>query len=93
MSEIQTLRSQSIVNRGIYQFKQVQERKKSDALQETNVKILGYDSTTGHFQIIDATGKISNARTITNSGALEIGSQLEMVSPLGGIPIIDGMPR
>lgn len=92
-NELKILASLSLINRSVYQSKQVQQRKSREFSQESTVKILGYDPSTGQFKVKDATGKISNAKTITNSGALEIGSQIEMVSPLGGTPIIDGMPR
>ncbi|MBD2489003.1 hypothetical protein [Aulosira sp. FACHB-615] len=93
MNEIYLLATTSAVNRAAYQQRQVQQIKQSDRAQENTVKILGYDSETGHYKVSNSAGQIFSARAISNSGALAKGSQVSLVTPVGGIPIIDAMPR
>lgn len=92
MNEISLLQSLSLVNRAAYQNRQVQAQKISDRSQELSVKILGYDADTGNYRVKDTTGKITFSRAISNSAALSKGNQVSLVSPIGGIPIIDAMP-
>lgn len=92
MSEIQILRSRSLINRNNYQNRQLQERKKSDRILENSVKILNYDATTGNYNVKNTNGQIFSSRAISN-GVFAIGDQVSLVAPVGGIPIIDAMPR
>lgn len=93
MNELSILKSISLINRATYQSKQVQERKKSDRIQEESVEILGYDAATGYYKVRNTNGKISLAKSISNSGALSRGTQVSLVTPIGAVPIIDAMPR
>jgi hypothetical protein len=92
MNEIALLASLSQVNRAAYQSRQVQAQKKSDRILENSVKILNYDADTGHYKVQNTAGKIFSARAISN-GTFALGSQVSLVTPIGGIPIIDAMPR
>ncbi len=93
MNEISLLQNLAIGNRVSYQAKQVQSQKTSDRIQENSVKILGYDASTGHYKVQNVSGQIFSARAISNSAALSKGTQVSLVTPVGGIPIIDAMPR
>lgn len=93
MNEIALLATTAAINRASYQHRQVQSQKKSDRTQENTAKILGYDSEIGHYRVSNSAGQIFSARAISNSGALAKGSQVSLVAPIGGIPIIDAMPR
>ncbi|MBD2437371.1 hypothetical protein [Nostoc sp. FACHB-110] len=92
MNELSILQSLSLMNRASYQQKQVQIQKRIDRTQEATVKIIGYDSETGHYRVSNAAGQIFSARAISN-GVLAKGDQVSLVTPIGGIPIIDAMPR
>ncbi|HYW20248.1 MAG TPA: hypothetical protein VE956_13250 [Nodularia sp. (in: cyanobacteria)] len=92
MSEIQILRSLASTNRGIYHSKLVQAQKAADRIQENSVKILNYDAQLGQYNVRNTAGQIFSARAISN-GVFAIGDQVSLVAPIGGIPIIDAMPR
>lgn len=92
MNEITLLASLSQINRAAYQSRQIQAQKKSDRILENSVKILSYDSTTGNYNAQNTAGQIFSARAISN-GTFALGSQVSLVAPIGGIPIIDAMPR
>ncbi|MBD2771182.1 hypothetical protein [Iningainema tapete] len=93
MKEIELLRNISIQNRHTYQVKQIGIQKARDRILEHSTRILGYDSTTGNYQVQNANGQIFSARAISNSSALCKGANVSLVAPVGGIPIIDAMPR
>ncbi|QLE47826.1 hypothetical protein FD724_07250 [Nostoc sp. C057] len=92
MSEITMLINLSLINRAGYQSRQVQARHKSDRILENSVKILNYDSNLGNYNVKNTAGQIFSARAISN-GVFAIGDQVSLVAPVGGIPIIDAMPR
>jgi hypothetical protein len=92
MNEISILRSLANINRGIYLSKQVQAQKAADRILENSVKILSYDSVTGNYNCENTNGQIFSARAISN-GVFAISDRVSLVAPIGGIPIIDAMPR
>ncbi|MEH1976079.1 MAG: hypothetical protein V7L02_23270 [Nostoc sp.] len=92
MNEVSLLLSLSQINRTAYQLRQVEVQKRSDRVQENSVKILNYDSLTGNYNVKNTAGQIFSARAISN-GVFAIGDQVSLVTPIGGIPIIDAMPR
>lgn len=92
MDEISILQSLANVNRGIYQAKLVQIQKATDRILENSVTILNYDAVTGNYNVQNTSGQIFSARAISN-GVFAIGDQVSLVAPVGGIPIIDAMPR
>ncbi|MHC5779308.1 hypothetical protein [Nostoc sp.] len=92
MDETLILRSRSTINRATYYSKQVEAQKKSDRILENSVKILNYDAVTGNYNVQNTAGQIFSARPISN-GVFATGDQVSLVAPVGGIPIIDAMPR
>lgn len=92
MNEISILQSLSLVNRCAYQSRQLQAQKKSDRALENSVKILNYDADTGNYRVQNTAGQIFSSRAISN-GVFAIGDQVSLVAPIGGIPIIDAMPK
>jgi hypothetical protein len=92
MNETQILASLSLVNRGIYQSKLYAAQKQSDRILENSVKVLNYDSNLGNYNVKNTAGQIFSTRAISN-GVFAIGDQVSLVAPVGGIPIIDAMPR
>ncbi|MBW4677137.1 MAG: hypothetical protein KME52_24970 [Desmonostoc geniculatum HA4340-LM1] len=92
MNEIILLAALSSTNRAAYQSRQVQAQKARDRVLENSVKILSYDSITGNYNVANTAGQIFSARPISN-GVFAIGDQVSLVAPVGGIPIIDAMPR
>ncbi|MEH1902523.1 MAG: hypothetical protein V7L04_14160 [Nostoc sp.] len=70
----------------------MQAQKKSDRILENSVKILSYDAIIGNYNVQNTAGQIFSARAISN-GVLATGDQVSLVAPVGGIPIIDAMPR
>jgi hypothetical protein len=92
MDEIARLANLSLINRGIYQSKLCAAQKQSDRILENSVKVLNYDSITGNYNVKNTNGQIFSARAISN-GVFAIGDQVSLVAPVGGIPIIDAMPR
>jgi hypothetical protein len=93
MNELTTLASISKLNRASFRTKASQTQKQRDRTTETTATILGYDSATGNYRVQNADGKIISARAISNSSALHKGASVSLVSPQGGTPIIDAMPR
>ncbi|BBD69535.1 hypothetical protein NIES4072_31320 [Nostoc commune NIES-4072] len=92
MDEISILRSLASTNRSIYQSKLVSAQKASSRILENSVKILNYDADLGQYKVKNTAGQIFSARAISN-GVFAIGDQVSLVAPIGGIPIIDAMPR
>ncbi|HYX17295.1 MAG TPA: hypothetical protein VE944_23660 [Nostoc sp.] len=92
MSEASMLMNLSLINRAGYQSRQVQVQSKSDHTLENSVKILNYDAQLGQYNVKNTAGQIFSARAISN-GVFAIGDQVSLVAPVGGIPIIDAMPR
>jgi hypothetical protein len=92
VNEITILAALSQINRAAYQSRQIQAIKMRDRILENSVKILNYDSMTGNYNVQNTTGQIFSARAISN-GTFALGSQVSLVAPIGGIPIIDAMPR
>ncbi|MEH1808508.1 hypothetical protein [Nostoc sp.] len=92
MNEISVLANIAAINRSVYQARQVQIQKAHDRILENSVKILNYDSITGNYNVQNTAGQIFSARAISN-GTFALGSQVSLVAPVGGIPIIDAMPR
>lgn len=92
VDELKILAGISQINRNIYQSKQVQAQNKSDRIQENSVKILNHDALTGNYNVKNTAGQVFSARAISN-GVFAIGDQVSLVTPVGGIPIIDAMPR
>ena len=93
MNETKLLEQLSFLNRSAYLRRQTQQQKQSDRTQEKTVTILKYDSSSGNYNVQDASGRTFLARAISNSGALCTGAQVSLVTPAGGgIPIIDAMP-
>ncbi|MEH2393691.1 MAG: hypothetical protein V7K21_19190 [Nostoc sp.] len=92
MNEISILRSLGLTNRGIYHSKLVQTQKTSDRILENSVKILNYDAQVGQYNVQNTAEQIFSARAISN-GVFAIGDQVSLIAPVGGIPIIDAMPR
>ena len=93
MNEISILKTTTIANRGAYQQKIIQAQKERTQQQEYTATILGYDSATGNYNVQNETGSVVSARAISNSSALCKGAAVSLVTPRGGIPIIDAMPR
>ena len=92
MNETFILQSAANINRAIYQSRQVQAQKAADRILENSVKILSYDADLGQYNVKNTAGQIFSARAISN-GVFAIGDQVSLVAPVGGIPIIDSMPR
>ncbi|MEH2029803.1 MAG: hypothetical protein V7K67_09025 [Nostoc sp.] len=92
MQEIETLSQIASINRSAYQARQILAQKSSDRILENSVKILNYDAVTGNYNVQNTAGTIFSARAISN-GVFAIGDQVSLVAPVGGIPIIDAMPR
>ncbi|MEH2148616.1 hypothetical protein [Nostoc sp.] len=92
MNEITLLASLSQVNRAVYQSSLVQAQKQRDRILENSVKVLNYDADLGQYNVKNTVGQIFSARAISN-GVFAIGDQVSLVAPVGGIPIIDAMPR
>ena len=92
MNEIMMLNTLAAINRNTYQTHQVQAQKVVDRIIENSVKILNYDAITGNYNVRNTAGQIFSARAISN-GVFAIGDQVSLVAPIGGIPIIDAMPR
>ncbi|MBN3875244.1 hypothetical protein [Nostoc sp. JL23] len=92
MNEITLLESLSQINRAAYQSSLVQAQKQRDRILENSVKVLNYDSVTTNYNVKNTAGQIFSARPISN-GVFAIGNQVSLVAPIGGIPIIDAMPR
>ncbi|MFB2769832.1 hypothetical protein ACE1AT_11165 [Pelatocladus sp. BLCC-F211] len=92
MNEISTLMQISQINRTAYRSRQIQAQKTSDRTQEFSAQVLGYDPTTGQYRVKNTNGKIFFSRAISNSSALCKRANISLVSPIGGTPIIDGMP-
>ncbi|MEH1821529.1 MAG: hypothetical protein V7L31_21020 [Nostoc sp.] len=92
MDELSILRSLANTNRSIYHSKLVQAQKATDRILENSVKILNYDADTGNYRAKNTAGTIFSARAISN-GVFAISDQVSLVAPVGGIPIIDAMPR
>lgn len=87
------LQTRALINRTAYQARQVQVQKRSDRTQEQSAKIVNYDPSTGYYKVINTSGQTFLAKAISNSGALSKGAQVSLVIPVGGVPIIDAMPR
>ncbi|MEH1777113.1 hypothetical protein [Nostoc sp.] len=92
MNEISLLLSLSQINRASYRLRQVEVQKRSDRILENSVKVLSYDSVTTNYNVKNTAGQTFSARPISN-GVFAIGDQVSLVAPVGGIPIIDAMPR
>ncbi|WP_445634570.1 hypothetical protein NSTC745_06391 [Nostoc sp. DSM 114161] len=92
MNEIKILETLSQINRAAYQARQVQAQKTRDRALENSVEILNYDSVTGNYKVRNTNGQMFSARPISN-GVFAIGDRVSLVAPVGGIPIIDAMPR
>lgn len=92
MNESILLANITAVNRAAYQLRQVQAQKQRDRIQENSVKILNYDAELGQYNVQNTAGQIFSARAISN-GVFAKGDQVSLVAPIGGIPIIDAMPR
>lgn len=92
MNEIMMLNSLATINRSIYQSRQLAAQKAVDRILENSVKILNYDAVTGNYNVQNTAGTIFSARPISN-GVFATGDQVSLVAPVGGIPIIDAMPR
>jgi hypothetical protein len=92
MNEIKILENLALINRGIFQSNLCTAQKRSDRNLENSVIILGYDADAGHYKVKNTIGQIFSARAISN-GVFAIGDQVSLVAPVGGIPIIDAMPR
>ncbi|AFZ28203.1 hypothetical protein Cylst_6405 (plasmid) [Cylindrospermum stagnale PCC 7417] len=93
MDELSILRRLAGTNRTLYRSTQVKIQRDQKSAQEANVTILGYDATTGRYQVQDKLGNIILARAISNSAALAIGSQVSLCISQCGIPTIDATPR
>ena len=92
MNEITILAAISNINRAVYQSRQLQVQKARDRILENSVKILNYDAATAQYNVKNTAGQIFSARAISN-GVFATGDQVSLVAPIGGIPIIDAMPR
>lgn len=86
------LKTLATVNRSTYQIRQMQAQKTADRILENSVEILNYDAAMGNYNVRNTNGQIFSARAISN-GVFGIGDQVSLVAPIGGIPIIDAMPR
>ena len=90
MNETRKLQNQSLLNRSLYNQKLVKLQRASDDQQEFNGKILSYSE--GTYRVRLENGSVVNARAISNSSAISLGSSVTVVTPRNGVAIIDAMP-